>query len=606
VLQIDSPIRTRALLVAKKEQLMNTNQRFSIPRSAWLGLLAIAIGLAVMAALPVFAASTPGDVPELIYYKFDNAGGSTVFNYASAPVGTNPAPLMGGLTIGGTGEFGSALVGTGASANTDYVNTGWATNLGTSSWTISLWLNNVPSTTSTFYMFGDVNAGGLRSFTGGVAGANGLILRGPMTDVLITGAFTGQPAVVHFVYDSTVPEIRGYLNGTLQTTVAQSALNINGTGPFKVGGYSSSASLPAGALLDEFRLYNRALSAQEIVDTWNKSLPLVRPSITKSVSTTSANPGEVITYTLAFSNTGSITATNVVITDTLSAVITGTNYITSGVALTQVPGSQYEWNVPDLAQDQGGVITITGTLVKPLAAGVYTNTAIMGASGITQTTEITFTVPNVAPVANAGLDQSTGLSQTVTLDGSGSSDDNGDALTYGWTQTGGPPVALSSATAISPTFTAPSADAVLTFTLALTDSFGLADPTPDEVVVTVTAARPGYASTPAAGNTINVGEVNVGRPITATLTISETGDAPLEVTGHTLSGANAADFSVSPATLSIADGGAPQILYIRCTPSAYGPRAATLTINHNAAGSPAIYSLSCVGINRVYFPGIMR
>jgi hypothetical protein len=245
-------------------------------------------------------------------------------------------------------------------------------------------------------------------------------------------------------------------------------------------------------------------------------------------------------------------------------------------------------------------------LAKPLAAGVYTNTAIMGASGITQTAEITLTVPNVAPVANAGLDQSLGVSQTVTLDGSGSSDDNGDALTYGWTQTGGPPVALSSATAISPTFTAPSADAVLTFTLALTDGFGLPDPTPDVVVVRVTAAKPGYASTPVTGSTISVGDVTIGRPITATLTISETGNAALEVIGHTLSGANAADFSVSPVTLSIADGGARQLLYIRCTPSAYGPRTATLTINHNAAGSPAIYALSCAGINRVFFPNILR
>jgi hypothetical protein len=117
---------------------------------------------------------------------------------------------------------------------------------------------------------------------------------------------------------------------------------------------------------------------------------------------------------------------------------------------------------------------------------------------------------------------------------------------------------------------------------------------------------PGYASTPAAGSTINVGEANIGRPITATLTISETGNAALELTGHTLSGANAADFSVSPATLSIADGGAPQVLYIRCTPSAYGPRTATLTINHNAAGSPAIYTLSCTGTNRTYFPNIFR
>ena len=39
--------------------------------------------------------------------------------------------------------------------------------------------------------------------------------------------------------------------------------------------------------------------------------------------------------------------------------------------------------------------------------------------------------------------------------------------------------------AVAPVFTAPSDPAVLTFTLVVTDSLGLADPTPDEVAVTV-------------------------------------------------------------------------------------------------------------------------
>ena len=65
-----------------------------------------------------------------------------------------------------------------------------------------------------------------------------------------------------------------------------------------------------------------------------------------------------ITYTVAFSNTGAITATNVVITDVLSANITGANFTSSGAALTQVPGSRYVWTAPDLLQNDGGVITM--------------------------------------------------------------------------------------------------------------------------------------------------------------------------------------------------------------------------------------------------------
>ena len=207
-------------------------------------------------------------------------------------------------------------------------------------------------------------------------------------------------------------------------------------------------------------------------------------ALTKSVSPSSAKPGEAITYTIAFSNTGAITATNVVITDTLSAHITNPGWSSSGVTLTPIAGQTNAWTAPDLLQGEGGVITITGVLAKPLAAGTVPNTVTLAVSGTVQTANAPLTVENVAPVANAGVDQTRSVSSTVTLDGSGSSDDNGDTLTYGWAQTGGTPtVTLSNPAAQSPTFTAPSAATVLTFTLTVTDTGGLADT--DEVVVTV-------------------------------------------------------------------------------------------------------------------------
>jgi hypothetical protein len=53
-------------------------------------------------------------------------------------------------------------------------------------------------------------------------------------------------------------------HGAPYSPIAQTALNISSTANLLVGGYSASAGLPSGALLDEFRIYNRALSADEV------------------------------------------------------------------------------------------------------------------------------------------------------------------------------------------------------------------------------------------------------------------------------------------------------------------------------------------------------
>jgi len=77
---------------------------------------------------------------------------------------------------------------------------------------------------------------------------------------------------VTFVYDATVPQIRGYLDGALVTTVGQAALNINGTGTLKLAYYSSASTFSNGAKLDEFRLYGRALLPAEVAATWSVEL----------------------------------------------------------------------------------------------------------------------------------------------------------------------------------------------------------------------------------------------------------------------------------------------------------------------------------------------
>ncbi len=99
---------------------------------------------------------------------------------------------------------------------------------------------------------------------------------------------------------------------------------------------------------------------------------------------------------------------------------------------------------------------------------------------------------NHAPVAEAGADKVSTAGDIVTLDASGSTDADGDALTYKWSQTVGPAVALSSVTTVTPSFTAPTVTAAttLTFWVTATDSHDAT--ATDTVSVVVNPASTGW------------------------------------------------------------------------------------------------------------------
>ena len=94
------------------------------------------------------------------------------------------------------------------------------------------------------------------------------------------------------------------------------------------------------------------------------------------------------------------------------------------------------------------------------------------------------------PVADAG-DSLTSLSgENVELDGSASSDQDGDSLSYAWSQISGPTVPLMNAEAVHPSFTAPSVSSPTQLKFWLIVNDGQADSGPSTVVVTV-VPRPG-------------------------------------------------------------------------------------------------------------------
>lgn len=75
---------------------------------------------------------------------------------------------------------------------------------------------------------------------------------------------------------------------------------------------------------------------------------------------------------------------------------------------------------------------------------------------VTATDEVTVSTSTAAPVANAGTDQTVHVGDVVTLDGSGSSDSDGDILEYRWTLQAvplGSKATLLKADTVAPTFT---------------------------------------------------------------------------------------------------------------------------------------------------------
>lgn len=99
---------------------------------------------------------------------------------------------------------------------------------------------------------------------------------------------------------------------------------------------------------------------------------------------------------------------------------------------------------------------------------------------------ITINPVNDQPVANAGTDQSVNSGDTVNLDGTLSSDVDGNTLIYQWsfvTLPSGSSAALSDPAAANPTFTA---DVAGTYELQLVVNDGMVDSPPDAVTITAT------------------------------------------------------------------------------------------------------------------------
>jgi hypothetical protein len=135
-------------------------------------------------------------------------------------------------------------------------------------------------------------------------------------------------------------------------------------------------------------------------------------------------------------------------------------------------------NTVTLSDKLSATPTFTAPNVGPDGDSLTFDLTVTDGHGGSKTDSVTITVQyvNQSPVADAGLDDTKDENTVMTLDGSGSSDPDGNTLTYSWSQVDGPDVLnLTGTNTASPSFQLPSVDrfeANVVMELTVDDGYG--------------------------------------------------------------------------------------------------------------------------------------
>ncbi len=142
-----------------------------------------------------------------------------------------------------------------------------------------------------------------------------------------------------------------------------------------------------------------------------------------------------------------------------------------------------------------GVVNSTYTFQFTVTDGVHTSV---------DTVTVTVNRDDDAPSVDAGVDRTVNEGASVTLAATASDLEN-QSLTYTWTQTGGPAVALSNASVASPSFTAPEGltNVSLTFQVAVSDGTST---TYDSVTIHVNRDNDAPSVNAGANQSVNEGD----------------------------------------------------------------------------------------------------
>ena len=236
-------------------------------------------------------------------------------------------------------------------------------------------------------------------------------------------------------------------------------------------------------------------------------------------------------------------------------------------------------SITDNARGSPQAVTLSGTgtltaATAPLVSLSATSLAFGNQSVGTTSTAQTLTLGNTG---NAALNIT-----SLALTGTNASD-------FALSNMCGSSVPAGANCTISVTFT-PAASGSRTASLSITDN---ASGSPQAVSLSGTGTAP---VDPLSPTSLAFGSQSVGTTSAAqTVTLSNTGNAALSITGLALTGTNASDFAQTNTCGSSVAAGSSCTISVTFKPSASGSRTASVSITDNASGSPQTVTLSGTG-----------
>ena len=426
---------------------------------------------------------------------------STVFLAAcGGGGGSSPTPLTAGtagtadLTVSGTAATGKAIAGATITAKCQ-IGTGTATTIADGTYSLVIAGGKLPCV---LQITNPADGSKLHTLVTG-SGTGAIANITPLTEMLAARALRNEPAVFFAAFDAAVAV------STVTTTTVKAAQTDVGT--------ILTGTVDTIALADFIATPLKAATQDNPTggDAQDKMLDALRVKISGAQLT------QVVAALAHSPNTATIKQVVVNLTalpPTANAgvnqnVVVGTSVVLDGSASTADLNRPltYAWSL--ITPINSNAILFNPSSAKPTfiadKVGTYIASLFVG-DGKAVSTErsaiITAVVGNAAPVANA---QNIATGNTITLDGSGSTDANGDTLTYVWnlvTKPTGSLATLSNSTLAKSGFTA---DLGGVYVASLVVNDGKVNSSPITTVVSVITPLPIGAGTFAYGGSRAIG-----------------------------------------------------------------------------------------------------